>query len=137
MKRRGLSITHVVTAAEAAYTALVGHVSRPHGDGEWLNGAMPEEQELWPVLLHSLYCETVRPGVGLDCPTPHGIAITLYSSPTDRMTTRLCTRVQGWHSRAQWDGVRLCQHGFGVILRIPAVLAGDVVILSGTYEVLP
>jgi hypothetical protein len=123
--------THVITAPEAAYGTLYGHFSRLLGDGEWVN-ALPDRREPWNVELLQLYCETFRGGV-----TVHGVPVGFYYIPIPASTSLLTYGFQGITNRAQWEGKRNIAYGFGVMLRLGAVAAGDVVLVTAEYEVRP
>lgn len=129
MNGRGqLYAVHVVTAPEAAYNTLYGHFSRKYGDGEWAN-ALPDRREPWDVNLRQIYCETFRSGN-----TVHGVPVGFYYIPIPASTSLLLYGFQGITSRAQWEGHRRIAYGLGVLFRLGAVAAGDVILVTAEYE---
>lgn len=129
MKPRGtLYATHVVTAAEAAYTNFYAHFSRKYGDGEYAS-TLPDRRDPWNVMLRQVYCEIFRSGVPV-----HGVPVGFYFVPRDQSTSLLLYGFQGWTSRAQWEGERWISQGFGVILRAGALADADVLLVAAEYE---
>jgi hypothetical protein len=130
MEEKGvISITHEITAGEAAYATLFCHISKYSKQGEWLDGVLPVIYEKWPVRLLGLYCEILRAGVPMK-----GVPIGLYAEYAPIGNLCLSDTRQGYVSRANWFGFLPVYHGFGVILRLGAVAAGDIVVVGGMYE---
>jgi len=120
---------HVVTAGEAAMSYLHGHFSMEKTEGTWGMG-WPLIYKPWPLRLHAFYAEVLTSG---NMPK-HGIPVWLYAlwRPTDAFG--LASEAQGWSKKAQWAGNLYCEHGFGVMTRTPAVVAGDLIVVGGMYE---
>jgi hypothetical protein len=130
MRDTALPISHIVTAGEAAYATLVCHISELHKGGEWTNGVIPVYYTPWPLTLTALYCEISRAGVPL-----HGVPIGLYAAYAPVGALNLSNKVQGYVGRGNWFGRLYVPHGFGVILRLGAVAAGDLIVVGAVYDV--
>jgi hypothetical protein len=126
--RGNIYATHIVSAAEAAYTSFYGHFSRKYGDGEWTN-ALPDRQEPWDMYLRHVYCEIFRGGSPV-----HGVPVGFYFVPIPNSTSLLKYGFQGWTCRAQWEGERFVKYAFGIIIRDGALATDDVVLVTAEYE---
>ena len=124
-----IAINHEVTAGEAAYVTLVCHCNKYNKNGEWLNNAIPVYYEQWPVRLRALYAEIFRGGVPV-----HGVPIGLFAEYAPIGALNLSNMRQGYLGRANWFGSLRINHGFGIILRLGAVAAADIVVIGGIYE---
>jgi hypothetical protein len=124
-----LGPTHVVTAGEAAYTTLVAHFDQTHRGASWLNSMIPESRDPWPMVLTYVYAEIFRGGVPV-----HGVPIAFYSMTSPTNALNLSDRVQGYLGRATWSGRVYTPYGFGMILRLGAVAADDLISMGAVYE---
>jgi hypothetical protein len=129
MRDSALPITHIVTAAEAAYPTLVCHISELHKGGEWLNAVIPVYYEPWPLWLTALYAEVSRAGVPVK-----GIPVALYAQYAPVGALNLTNNAQGYLGRGNWFGRLYTPHGFGLILRLGAVAAGDLIVMGAIYD---
>lgn len=128
MPRGQVYATHVVTAGEAAYAVLYGNFTRKYGDGEWGN-SIPMRQEPWGITLRHLSVEILRAGDPV-----LGVPIVLYYLPIPGQPAILGRALQGWTTRAAWEGDLYCEHGFGLRLYLGASVADDVIVVAGQYE---
>jgi hypothetical protein len=133
IRPNAIQVIHEVSAAEAAYTLLIGHVDRQHQGGQWLNGSPPEMQALeWPIILRSLGCTVTRGGLAV-----LGVPIGLHYFHGRSVAGHLARATQGISNELLWQGWQPCFYGFGLWIRVPGVAAGDVITLTGSYEVMP
>jgi hypothetical protein len=123
---------HVVTAGEAAYSNLFGHFHKMARDGEWDQTWPLIYDRPWPLRLRAIYCEVLN---STNLPK-RGIPVWIYAlwRPSDAFGLVSC--VQGWSTKAQWAGDLPCELGFGVLTRLGSVVAGDLIVVGGTYELL-
>ena len=128
MARGQIYSQHIVSGAEAAYTTLLGHYTRRYGDGEWLSG-LSDRRDPWPICLKQVYVEVLRGGI-----PAHGIPIGLYHIPAINSLAILDYAYQGWTQRAAWQGVQETKYGFGVLFRLGALAANDIVLVAATYD---
>jgi hypothetical protein len=129
MRDNTLPITHIVTAGEAAYATLFCHISELHKGGEWTNGVIPEYRMPWHIYLTALYVEVLRAGVPVK-----GIPLALYSQYAPVGNLCLVNNLQGYLGRAHWFGHLFSPYGFGMLSRLGAVAANDVIVIGGVYE---
>ena len=121
---------HIVTAGEASYANLYCQFNVETINGQWGPTWEPFVYKPWHVRLSAFYAEVLT---AANLPKK-GIPVWLYAlwRPTDAYG--LANVVQGPSAKAQWAGNLGCDYGFGVMLRLPAVVAGDIITIGGAYE---
>ena len=121
---------HVVTAGEAAYANLFCQFNVEYITGQWGPTWEPFVYKPWHVRLMAMYAEVLN---AASVPK-RGIPVWLYALWRPSDAYGLASVVQGAQGKAQWQGDLMCEHGFGVMVRLPSVIAGDIITIGGSYE---
>lgn len=129
-----VSDSHIVSAAEAAYTTLFG-LFMPGIASYWANGvtglSLNAKEEEWRV--ESMTAE-ITSSTGMN---KHGRVIVLFAPNTPGMAHQFlpagrCANLSGQVTLERPVHVK---RGVGVLVRTPSVIATDIVAVSFSYKV--